>query len=487
MVYSLTWLADVLRAAGLRVVETQGWQSRGHGDVDQIQGVLCHHTAGPRSVGNIGLDVLVKGRPDLAGPLCNLGLARDGTVYVVAAGKAWHAGAGLWHGISNGNARMIGIEAENTGRSDDPWPAVQMDAYARAVAAILQHVGQPAIMCAGHREYALPKGRKPDPSFDMDKFRASVQSVMSGRAAPRGDDPPPAVVSAAPTNDQRTRMGRVILGYEARVDRAGNLMVYQLPASDEGGSYEVGGINVRFNPVEAAHLRELVQAGRHQEAKSYATEFILRNTAKAATWTTQPGVEFLLRSAIFNRGQIGAAKILQIALGVDPDGDVGPETRKALAAIGPSALLTKLRAAREYYELHFVGYRAEFWSGLKNRWDKELADARKFATEGPTQSQVAAKQAGAAGAATAGTATVAVGAQQGWDWTTWLAVGVGVTVLVVVIVLAARWLRRRRRVVGSVPDVVSSSLIPDAGVVDDSRTTPLLDDAARRLAEQPRD
>ena len=136
MIYSLTWLPGVLRGAGLKVAEVEGWESRGVGDVGDIAGVICHHTAGPRNGNMPSLGTLVSGRPDLSGPLAQIGLGRDGTCYVIAAGRCNHAGAGAWQGIKMGNARFIGIEAENTGDDDDyPWPAVQMDAYRRCVAA----------------------------------------------------------------------------------------------------------------------------------------------------------------------------------------------------------------------------------------------------------------------------------------------------------------------------------------------------------------
>lgn len=178
MKYSLIWLADVLRAAGLKVVEEDGWESRGHGDMGEVKGLLLHHTAGPR-VGNFPSLLTVKnGRPDLKGPLAQLGLARDGTFYVIAAGKCSHAGKGEWEGIIHGNSHFIGIEAENTGLANDPWPQVQVDAYQRGVAAILKHLGRGAQWCAGHKEYARPVGRKSDPSFDMDEFRASVAELL---------------------------------------------------------------------------------------------------------------------------------------------------------------------------------------------------------------------------------------------------------------------------------------------------------------------
>jgi hypothetical protein len=183
MAKSLTWLPDVLKAAGLKVAEVDGWQDRGRGDVGKILGVLCHHTAGLRSGNMPSLNILIHGRSDLPGPLAQLGLARDGTYYVIAAGKANHAGKGSWKGVVNGNTNLIGIEAENTGLPDDsPWPQLQMDAYHRGVAAILMHVGRPVDFCVGHKEYALPKGRKSDPNFDMIAFRSSVAVVMSGTA-----------------------------------------------------------------------------------------------------------------------------------------------------------------------------------------------------------------------------------------------------------------------------------------------------------------
>jgi peptidoglycan hydrolase-like protein with peptidoglycan-binding domain len=179
MAFSLVWLPDVLKAAGLKVAVVDGWQFRGRGDVGRTLGVLCHHTAGGRTGNMPSLDVLINGRADLNGPLAQLGLGRDGTYYVIAAGRCNHAGAGEWQGITSGNTNFIGIEAENTGsRNDNPWPGIQVDAYHRGVAAILKHAGLTAESCAGHKEFA-PK-RKPDPSLDMPAFRASVAAIIAG-------------------------------------------------------------------------------------------------------------------------------------------------------------------------------------------------------------------------------------------------------------------------------------------------------------------
>ena len=182
MAFSLTWLADVLEDAGLKVAEEPGWRNRGRGEMGQVKGVVCHHTGGAPTGNMPSLGVLKNGRHDLPGPLAQLGLGRDGTFYVVAAGRANHAGGGNWEGISTGNSSFIGIEAENAGTQNDPWPDVQMDAYVRGVAAILKKIGANSIMCCGHREYALPQGRKDDPTFNMFEFRRQVAAVMTGAA-----------------------------------------------------------------------------------------------------------------------------------------------------------------------------------------------------------------------------------------------------------------------------------------------------------------
>lgn len=202
MVFSLTWMAGALKDAGLKVAEVDGWESRGRAEMGQpLAGVICHHTAGPGAGNMPSLGTLLNGRPDLPGPLAQLGLGRDGTFYVLAAGRCNHAGAGEWQGSPLGNSRFIGIEAENTGRPDDPWPPVQMEAYRRGVAALLKQLGLDAMACAGHGEYARPAGRKSDPSFDMAAFRAGVAAILAGTVpapAPIPGTAPPAPAGGPP-------------------------------------------------------------------------------------------------------------------------------------------------------------------------------------------------------------------------------------------------------------------------------------------------
>ena len=176
-------------------------------------------------------------------------------------------------------------------------------------------------------------------------------------------------------------MAESIVQFEGRRDAQGHLRVYILPAGDGGGRYEVAGINDRYHPQEAARLRQLIDAGRFDEAEDYAAEVIAEYTDVVAKWTTVPSIESYLRDAAFNRGPGGAAKILQIALGVHVDGGVGPETLKAMreAEKDPAKLLAALRVAREKYELRVAGRREKFWKGLVNRWDGSLDFASRVA------------------------------------------------------------------------------------------------------------
>jgi hypothetical protein len=180
----MMWLADVARDAGLVVVEIDGWKTRGEPTMEP-KGVINHHTAGPANDELPSLRTLIKGRPDLAGPLCHYGLGRSGAVYVIASGKANHAGDGQWQGADflDASRDVVGIEAEHTGRPADPWPEEQLEAYRLLDAAILRHLGKPVANLCGHKEWAQPpestRNRKPDPvGIDMKQWRNDVDEAI---------------------------------------------------------------------------------------------------------------------------------------------------------------------------------------------------------------------------------------------------------------------------------------------------------------------
>lgn len=188
----LTNLADVCRDAGLKVREVPGWQTRGRptGGFNPV-GVLAHHTATGPSTSNSNVEaLLVRGRSDLPGPLCQLGLERDGTVVVIAAGRANHAGTAKASGsvgAGDGNALFIGVEAYNSGVGE-PWPAVQYDAYVRLCAALCRDItGNSAATVRAHRETSVT-GKIDPAGIDMERFRARVAELIEGEDDMKAED-----------------------------------------------------------------------------------------------------------------------------------------------------------------------------------------------------------------------------------------------------------------------------------------------------------
>lgn len=191
------------------------------------------------------------------------------------------------------------------------------------------------------------------------------------------------------TPADRTRMAKAIVDFEARRDESGHLKVYNLPANDGGGRYEVAGLNERYNKVVVDELIALISAGRYADAEAKADDAVAKDTDPAASMTHIPAVEFYLRDCVFNRGAKGARRIMQRALRVEDDGEIGPKTVAAQLAAekDPEEFLQDLRWAREDYERVVVGYRSNLWAGLINRFDKALVTAKTFPMAAPAGPQ----------------------------------------------------------------------------------------------------
>lgn len=173
----LTDLADTLRAAGLTVVELDGWRGRGRpastGDFDP-RGVLWHHTGGASDGSTYARWMAETGRSDLPAPLCQLAVGRDGTWYVCASGRANHAGTSRASGPipgGDGNELYLGVECMNTG--SEGWSPAQYDAMVTGGAALAARYGWPAPTHRAHRETSTTG--KWDPGLlDMDRFRSDI-------------------------------------------------------------------------------------------------------------------------------------------------------------------------------------------------------------------------------------------------------------------------------------------------------------------------
>ncbi|MFF2774867.1 peptidoglycan-binding protein [Streptomyces sp. NPDC058052] len=208
-------LLAALRAEGVTVVEHPGWRTHNRnqaGDWGPVAGVMIHHTVSSGTARSV--EICHDGYKGLPGPLCHGVIAKDGTVHLLSAGRANHAGGGdpgvlqavitetyadrppapRAHqgspGAVDGNSRFYGFECINLGDGTDPWPAEQLLAIERVSAALCRAHGWGARSVIGHLEWS---DWKSDPKgFGMPAMRVRVQRRL-------GTDPArPAVPKPTP-------------------------------------------------------------------------------------------------------------------------------------------------------------------------------------------------------------------------------------------------------------------------------------------------
>jgi hypothetical protein len=163
-------LADVFRAAGLTVIELEGWQRRGRSNNSPYADgrpwcVMWHHTA---SSGDGAWDAqyCTFSAPDA--PLTNVVIGRDGIVHVCAGGPTNTNGKGGPLTFSRGvvpidsmNSYAIAFEISGDGVGM-PYPTVQIDACFTASLAVTAAYDLEADDVAGHADWA--PSRKIDPA-----------------------------------------------------------------------------------------------------------------------------------------------------------------------------------------------------------------------------------------------------------------------------------------------------------------------------------
>jgi hypothetical protein len=185
--YWATWLAEALGAdpwLAPRIIERGGWQTFGRPPADfsfNPSGFVSHHTACMARTNHDPqgcINGIVAGNSSAPGPIAQLlgtwtppgtrwnGSNADPRIVVIAAGRANHAGDGVYPwGAPSGNGSSIGIEwcgPPDTGAG--PWPDVVVECYERVAAALLRHCGWTTRQLTTHWEYGTPRGRKIDPS-----------------------------------------------------------------------------------------------------------------------------------------------------------------------------------------------------------------------------------------------------------------------------------------------------------------------------------
>lgn len=180
-------VASLLRDWNFRVIEVDGWEHRGSGDLTTLAR-LEHHTAGSQSGGNTAsLRIVTFGRPGLRNSLCRWYVARNGVIYLVARRRSWHAG----NGRKGSNATLSGTEAENDGVGE-PWGERSLEAQAAisAAEAIVFDL-DPADDVWDHKEHA------PDRKIDRTGINPSAWRHRVARAMRQGADAMPSAQEVA--------------------------------------------------------------------------------------------------------------------------------------------------------------------------------------------------------------------------------------------------------------------------------------------------
>ncbi|MBK3625910.1 N-acetylmuramoyl-L-alanine amidase [Streptomyces sp. MBT49] len=196
-----------LRAEGVTVVEVGNWRTHnreGHGNWGPVHGVVVHHTVTSGTASSVA--ICRDGYAGLPGPLCHGVIDKTGTVHLVGWGRTNHAGKGDGDVLqavideralpapndmdTDGNAHFYGFECINLGDGQDPWPAAQLEAMVRAVAALCRAHGWSAASVIGHKEWTNTKN---DPrGFTMADFRAAVAERLARPAGSGTPAPDPA-------------------------------------------------------------------------------------------------------------------------------------------------------------------------------------------------------------------------------------------------------------------------------------------------------
>ena len=188
-------IMNELRRRGATVWEWSGWDGRGNAGVSQINpvGAVLHHTA---SGYGSAFQVLVTGRSDLPGALCNFSGNSDGSFTAIASGLAYHAGQGAGPSLGplasvagNMNGRTVGLEIVYPGNT--PMTQAQYDSmilFGRVVADLF--AGGNADVIRAHAETnGWPGDGKWDPGFapgqtiNMDTVRNLIRNY-SGPVSP---------------------------------------------------------------------------------------------------------------------------------------------------------------------------------------------------------------------------------------------------------------------------------------------------------------
>ncbi|HEY0097188.1 MAG TPA: N-acetylmuramoyl-L-alanine amidase [Archangium sp.] len=148
----------------------------------RIDVIVLHHTAS-----NSGRADLAWLRSQESRVSAHYLVDRDGRIYQLVADedRAWHAGRCALRGVTTDmNARSLGIELVNDGTGRTPYTEQQYRALEALVPYLVTTYGVPPENVVGHKDVAVPAGRKNDPSanFDFARIRRAVAGTRASEA-----------------------------------------------------------------------------------------------------------------------------------------------------------------------------------------------------------------------------------------------------------------------------------------------------------------
>jgi len=147
------------------------FDSRNGADIDAI---VLHHTGTNNGKGDLN-----HMRNPAAKVSAHYMIDNDGKIYQLVDDKkrAWHAGPSQLHGkATDVNGRSIGIEIVNDGSGKTPFTDAQYKALIQLTGFLKQEYKVPMENIVGHKDVAVPKGRKSDPAanFDWSRVRKGI-------------------------------------------------------------------------------------------------------------------------------------------------------------------------------------------------------------------------------------------------------------------------------------------------------------------------
>ncbi len=210
------------------------YSSRRGMDIDTV---VLHHTGSDSDSG--ALSTLTNGRAKDRVSAHYL-IGKDGTIYQLVDDqyRAWHAGEGALHcKPTDINGRSIGIEIVSSGKPGS-YTEAQYKALEKLVPHLMQKYDVPPQNLVGHKDVAIPAGRKNDPAnFDFDRIRKAVNGGVGndpGQPAPVPKPPKPAPPTApgkttAPSVDlQRGDRGAEVRKLQAALVKLGYMTQAQV-------------------------------------------------------------------------------------------------------------------------------------------------------------------------------------------------------------------------------------------------------------------